>query len=232
MNKFITHQNIEIQLELAGLGERIIAFLVDAFITGTYALTVFFFYSLLSGFAYSRILLIFLLPVFFYSLLFEVFSNGQTPGKKYRNIKVVKLDGGNPELGAYLLRWVIRPIDFFLYGCFAILSIIVTQHGQRLGDLAAGTTVIRQGSAVSLSDVGRLTKDKGHQVTYPQVKRLSDKQVQLIRHSLYMRRDGLNAEAADEVAQKTKEFLNIQDDRKAIAFLYTVLKDYECLHSA
>ncbi|MBA5764916.1 RDD family protein, partial [Vibrio sp. 404] len=42
------------------------------------------------------------LPIFFYSLFFEVLMNGQTPGKFVNNIRVVKIDGSKPTFGSYL----------------------------------------------------------------------------------------------------------------------------------
>src|SRR5690606_22996770 len=144
MTKFITNQNIEIKLEPAGLGDRIIAFLID--------LLIIFFYGMLAAIIVSNFVfyssVILFVPILFYFLLFEIFTNGQSPGKKVREIKVVKLNGGSPTIFNYLLRWVLWPIDFFIYGSVAIFCIIVTKNGQRLGDFAAGTTVIKQRASV------------------------------------------------------------------------------------
>lgn len=226
MTKFTTNQNIEIKLELAGLGDRILAFLIDALIIGIYAVSVTAIVP-----TSEPLFIILILPILFYSLLFEIFTNGQSPGKKVREIKVVKLNGGSPAIFNYLLRWVMRPIDILLYGSVAILCIIVTKNGQRLGDLAAGTTVIKQRASVTIADIASIKKSPDHTVTYPQVRRLNDKQAELIRRALNMRRDGLNETATDEVALKTKQFLQIETDTPHVKFLYTILKDYEYLHS-
>lgn len=226
MTKFTTNQNIEIKLELAGLGDRILAFLIDAVIMGFYAI---FVASIVPTSEPYFIVLLF--PILLYPLLFEIFTNGQSPGKKVRNIRVVKLNGGSPTVFNYLLRWVMQPVDFLIYGSVAVLCIIVTKNGQRLGDLAAGTTVIKERTSVKISDIASIKKTLDHTVTYPQVKRLNDKQAELIRRALNMRRDGLNETAADEVALKTKKFLQIETDAPNVKFLYTVLKDYEHLHS-
>lgn len=232
MTKFITNQNIEIKLELAGLGDRILAFLVDVLIIFVYGVFAAFIVALTVPQTESAFLLLLFVPIMFYSLAFEIFSNGQTPGKKVRQIKVVKLDGGSPTVFNYLLRWVLRPIDFFIYGGVAILCIIITKNGQRLGDLAAGTTVIKQRASLKIADIASIKKSLEHTVTYPQVKRLSDKQAELIRRTLQMRRDGMNGTAADEVAAKAKKFLQIETDSPNVKFLYTILKDYEHLHSS
>jgi len=50
-----------------------------------------------------------------------------------------------PSFGAYVIRWLLRPIDILITtGFVGFVSIIVTQHGQRVGDVAARTTVVRQ----------------------------------------------------------------------------------------
>ena len=124
MTKFITNQNIEIQLELASLGDRILATIIDFFIMGCYALVA----GLISSSTGGGEVLAFLIfiPLAFYSLLFEYFMHGQSPGKHVRDIKVVKLDGGAPGIGNYLLRWLIRPIDILFYGAVAVLTIIIS----------------------------------------------------------------------------------------------------------
>jgi len=216
------------------LGDSIIVFLIDSVIIFCCAMFAAILFSLfVSNYeSFYYLLIILFVPVFFYSLLFELLIDGQSPGKKVREIKVVKLDGGSPTVFNYLLRWVLRPIDFFIYEGVAIMCIIVTKNGQRLGDLAAGTTVIKQRASLNISDIATIKKSLDHTVTYPQVTRLNDKQAELIRRALHMRRDGMNETATDEIASKTKNFLQIETDMPNVKFLYTVLKDYEYLHSA
>ncbi len=228
MTKFITNQNVEIQLELASLGDRIIAFLIDGLIIGAYYVAL---GMLLGGFGVVNdyLFYVMILPTMFYSLLFETFYNGQSPGKKARDIKVVKLDGGAPSIGNYLLRWIIRPIDIIVYGAVAMLSIILTKNGQRLGDLAAGTTVIKIHNRAEASSLQTQKRDDGYIIQFPQVKLLSDRQVELIRQSLKMGEDGLNYTAIGELSTKIKEHLKISSDLPDVKFLYTIIADYEQL---
>lgn len=229
MAKFVTNQNIEIDLNLASLGDRILAFLMDLVIIITYLFSLGFLFSV--TFPDSDIpILIASISILFYTLLFETFYNGQTPGKKAMDIKVVKLDGGQPTFLNYLLRWIIRPIDILLYGAIAMAFIISTKYGQRLGDLAAGTTVIKLRDNLQVKEVKSLKREKDYVVTYPQVKRLSDSQVELIRKSLRMRRDGFNDEAVSQLSQKVKSLLNIESSDPDVKFLYTILRDYEYIH--
>lgn len=227
MAKFITNQNIEINLELASLGDRILATIIDLFIMGCYASVVGIIASSTGG-GDTLAFLIFL-PLAFYSLLFEYFMHGQSPGKHMRDIQVVKIDGGAPNIGNYLLRWLIRPIDILFYGAVAILTIIISKKGQRLGDLAAGTTVIKIKRRESIDSIKSLKREEDYQIQFPQVKRLSDKQVELIRKSLKMGADGLNYEAIGQLVEKVKELLQVTSDLPDVKFLYTIIADYEHL---
>ena len=227
MTKFITNQNIEINLELASLGDRIVAFIIDALIIGAYLFVI----ATISGPASGSSVLfgVLALPVMFYSLTFEVFMNGQSPGKYAREIKVVKLDGGAAGIGNYLLRWLLRPIDILFYGAVAMLTIIITKNGQRLGDLAGGTTVIKLRNTTSISSIQTLKRSEDSVIQFPQVKRLSDQQVEVIRQTLRVGADGFNDIAIEELCEKVKSFLQIQTDLPNIKFLYTVIADYEHL---
>ena len=228
MTKFITNQNIEINLELASLGDRILATILDLFIIGCY----FFVVGLISsqtGDASGVVMIVFAIPAMFYSLIFEYFMQGQSPGKHVRDIKVVKLDGGAPGIGNYLLRWLIRPLDIMFYGAVAVISIILSRNGQRLGDLAAGTTVIKTKERRSIKSIQTLKKESDYQIQFPQVKRLSDKQINLIRKSLKMGVDGLNYEAIAQLTEKVKDILQVSSDLPDVKFLYTVIADYEHL---
>ncbi|MEQ8715242.1 MAG: RDD family protein, partial [Cyclobacteriaceae bacterium] len=153
MSKFITNQNIEINLDLASLGDRILAFIIDALIILMYIIIGAFLIGIVEGEVAPVIVGgVLFTPLFFYSLLFEWFGNGQTPGKRFRNIRVIRSDGTAAGPAQYLLRWLLRPVDFGIYGSIAVLSIIVTKNAQRLGDLVAGTLVISDKTSSSLED--------------------------------------------------------------------------------
>lgn len=226
MPKFITSQNVELQFELASLGDRIIAFLIDGFILVPYMIIA----LMITSGTFEGMIFILMIPPMFYSLLFETFGNGQTPGKKSRDIKVVKLNGGSPVFANYLLRWIFRPVDIILYGAVAVALIIITKNGQRLGDIIAGTTVIKITSSVSHDDIRTIAKE-AHVVEFPQVRRLSDAQIEIIRKALQMRRDGFNDEAVQEISEKLKSFLSIQTELPDVKFLYTLIADHEHLNS-
>lgn len=102
------------------------------------------------------------------------------------SIRVVKADGSTPSIGSYLLRWLLFPIDVPVTGGLGVLVILLTKNSQRMGDLAAGTMVIKDKNYrkihVSLDEFDYLTKD--YCPTYPQAADLSLEQVNVITRTL------------------------------------------------
>ncbi len=226
MPKFVTSQHIEIDLTLASLGERIVAFIIDAFVVFTFLVMSIWMLAITFG---ENPLLGFIpmLLAMFYTLILEVFFEGQTLGKRAMNLRVVKEDGTPAGIGSYLLRWLLRIIDIYIgSGGVAVISIISTAKGQRLGDLAAGTIVIKvQNEIRSEGLVSHFNEN--HRVVFPSARLLNDRQIELIRNALDMRKDGLNDNAARLVAEKTKTLLSVETDMPDVKFLHTVIADYE-----
>ena len=233
-----TAQNVSLEYEIASLGDRIIATIIDSLIIGAWfvgfaVLAVLPLAShgrvLSSGFGPLAILLMILayLPVVVYNLVCEVFFNGQSIGKKSQNIRVMRLDGTVPSIGDYLLRWLLRIIDLQLAGLVAIICIAASQRGQRLGDMAAGTTVVKLRPlfqpAAALADFSQLA---GYQVVFPQVALLADHDVALVRQLVQQARARHNYEVLNELANKVKTITGIQTDLQDEPFLQTVLRDH------
>jgi len=225
-----TAQNVTIQQNVASLYNRIGAFLLDMLIIGGYYIiimlllmaldyqpseNIYVFYSLLS------------LPVFFYSLLFETLMNGQTPGKYFSKIRVTKIDGSKPTFGNYLIRWVLRLIDISLAsGSVAVLTILLNGKGQRLGDLAAGTTVISEIKRVTINDTLVVDLPKDYKPTFSQVTLLSDKDMQTIK-SLYLKaKKSGNHKTILKLHLKIIELTGIKTEMQPISFIDLIIKDY------
>ena len=140
-----TTQNVFIDYPVASIGDRILAYLIDRIILILYSVAVIAALLNLDARAYGISgwsLLGF--PWMFYNLLFEIFMNGQTPGKQVMKTKVVRLNGTPPTIGDYLLRWIFSFIDFYiLSGALAVVIIAMGGKGQRLGDIVAGTSVVK-----------------------------------------------------------------------------------------
>ncbi len=140
-----TPEGVELALPLAGLGSRFTAFLLDSLLQGTLIFTVAIFAALGGPIAEAIVLsLTVLFAVVGYDVLFEVYGAGRTPGKRAVGVRVV-MDGGSPiGLRASLIRNVLRLVEGLATVYIpAIISILATRHNQRLGDLAAGTLVVR-----------------------------------------------------------------------------------------
>lgn len=81
-----------------------------------------------------------------YFIFFEAIWNGQTPGKRVIKLRVVQDSGSSATFLQVLIRNILRVIDSLptLYA-IGILSVLLNKKNQRLGDVAAGTVVIREG---------------------------------------------------------------------------------------
>lgn len=228
-----TPQNVRFEYNLASLGSRMIAFAIDYFIISCYAILVYYTVSRIGLFDISDVWLtmgiymLVLLPAMFYPFLMETFFNGQTIGKMIMRIKVVKIDGTRATIYQYFIRWVCTIVDIFLCaGALGVSSIIATRNAQRIGDIAADTTVIstKQNTALQQTLFAEITQE--YTVTFPQVMRLSDKDANTIKDiykSGYERKD-YNIILA--LSNKLVELLDVKPQMRPEEFIDVVIKDY------
>ncbi|MCA6074357.1 RDD family protein [Fulvivirga sedimenti] len=227
-----TTQNVGIQYAVAGLGERIGAYLLDSVIIGAYVIIVMFLLTSV-GINTYWIFILFYLPAFFYHLISEALMDGQSIGKKQFGLKVVRLDGNPVTLGNYVMRWILRLVDISITsGAVALLSIAVTKEGQRIGDIAAGTTVVRlreQRPVQSHQVIEQIDSDYVPQFKSAASLRAED--IELIRQALSTYKSTGNVQPILAITEKVKEHLQIESDMPPVTFLYTILKDYSYLNS-
>jgi uncharacterized RDD family membrane protein YckC len=151
-----TPELVEIEMPLAGIGSRFIALLVDMLIwfAGLIVLVILFAvfapginaFSKISGqWAVALIIFIIFLLFWGYFTLFEAFWNGRTPGKRVARIRVIQRSGRAIGLFESMARNLVRYIDMqpFPFYAVGVIAIFVTHQHQRLGDLAAGSLVVR-----------------------------------------------------------------------------------------
>jgi hypothetical protein len=112
-----------------------------------------------------------------------------------------------------------------------ILCIAISKKSQRLGDLVAGTVLIDQRARTSIHETIYLEiEDKNYTAKYPEVMRLSDRDINGIRNLLAMKTGSKDVEAyMIDVAHRIKEVLKIQSDMHAKDFLQQLLTDYNAL---
>lgn len=224
-----TAQNIGIIQNVAGIGDRILAFIIDALILIGYAILASFGIAGLGldGGQLWVYYLIIGLPVFLYHLIWEIFNNGKSPGKAVLNIKVARLDGSRPGFGQYIIRWLLRLIDISISsGGVAIVTILLNGKGQRLGDLAAGTAVISERKNVQLSQTLHIDIPDNYVPRYPQVTILKDRDVQNIKKLYFNARRNGNHNVIVSLAGKISGLLEVTPVEKPIDFVDIVLKDY------
>lgn len=233
-----TTQNVEIQYTIANLGDRIVSQIIDLVILFGYTLIAILIYTATADISSGSGLffpvafaVILFAPAFFYDFICEVFLNGQSFGKKIMKIKVVKLNGSQPTLINYFLRWILKPIEvYFAYGSVALITILINGKGQRIGDLAGNTTVIKLKQYVKLDEIIIQKPAVEREIVFPSVRNLNDEDVRLVLEIFSF---GKNAEpdVFNEVLEKMRirleEKLGVKSELSAQQFLYTILKDYD-----
>lgn len=231
-----TAQNVRIEYQLASVGQRIFAYLID--------LGVIFIVSMIFAYTYEAIwsntsetilMVILIIWVGFYTLISELIGNGQTIGKLALGIKVIKLNGDELEFYDYFSRWSMRLIDiYFSTGTIAMLLIASNKNGQRIGDIIAGTTIIRKKYTYgfTLQDILKLNlkSKENYEFEYPRAKRLAEQDVILIKNLLYRKRlynNSAHHDALTAMVVKIAEVLELEEiPKNREAFLNKVISEY------
>lgn len=224
-----TAQNISIDQNTAHLGDRMLAYIIDSLIIVIYYVLMFWFLLVLNvDFGDSwAIYMVVGLPAFLYYLILETFMDGKTVGKSFMQLRVVKLDGTKPSFGNYFVRWILRIIDVALSsGGIAVLTILIRGKGQRVGDIAAGTTVISEKKRIFLKDTLLRELPSDYVPKFPQVTIFKDNEMQTIKE-LYdnAKRNGSH-NVILSLSERIKKVMQVSTDLKPIDFVDIVIKDY------
>lgn len=209
-----TPESIAFHYELAGLGSRFLALMVDQAIQ-VLVLVAILAALVLAGMrelaarhgapsvtdkvtvsiAGAILIAIVFAVLFGYFIVFEAAWNGQTPGKRLLGLRVVR-DGGYPlDFGASLIRNLIRVGEWiFGYYVIAAISAVLSPENKRLGDLAAGTIVVRDARLAAPSALAQRDEP-----TYAATAYLSGEERVLIKRFLE-RRDALDGARRAEIA--------------------------------
>jgi uncharacterized RDD family membrane protein YckC len=199
--RVVTPEAVALELDIAGLGSRMIAIMIDGVIQVAIVLVVALVMAGLDvrGSAELVIWVVTSFCAFWgYFFVFEGLWQGQTPGKRAQRLRAVRTDG-HPMSGAQMfVRNLVRIVDFLptYYGVGAI-SVVLTRRSQRLGDLAAGTLVIRERRPVlPIATADAFGSAGGRRVD---VAAMTEAQYQLVR-SFLARRSSLDPAARHHVA--------------------------------
>lgn len=230
----LTGQNVIIRYQSATILHRAIARVLDYFFIFAFVFSFSYFFWDMMFDRYPRrdidiipIVLIFLLALG-YHFIFESILGGRTPGMMIVKIKVTNIDGSTPGIGAYFMRWLLSPVDLLFWGIVGALFIILSRNHQRLGDMAAGTIVVKTNPNLSFDlDESYYVFSDDYEPTFIHVDRLTDGQIAFISNFLIEpKNQNAVSESVIELANKVKAILNTEsnlDDRK---FLETVVRDY------
>ncbi len=151
-NGLVTPEAVLLEFSLAGVGSRILARLIDLMVIAAALYAMFFALglALLAGTeAESTVVIVLVVAVFLalfaYPVVFELWCRGRSIGKLALGLRVVTTAGGPVGFRAASTRAMLDLIDVFVsFGGIGLASMIVSSRGQRLGDMAAGTLVIRE----------------------------------------------------------------------------------------
>lgn len=233
-----TTQNVTINFNSASVGDRIFAHLLDMVVKIAYCIAIYFLVFSLLGlnevldkldmWSVMSVVMFFGLPVMFYSLVQETFFEGQTIGKRLLKIRVIKIDGYQAGFGDYLIRWLFRMVDINInMGIIGLVSMLVTNKTQRLGDMGAGTAVITLKSNITI-DHTILREIEDHYVpTYPLVIKLSDNDVRIIKETYESAVKSADFNVITKLQDKIQNVTGIKTVSKSpMVFIDTVIKDY------
>jgi uncharacterized RDD family membrane protein YckC len=256
--KISTVFNIDLEFETADIPRRILAYFVDFTLLVLYFMVAkYFLYgsTMPLGFQFQQIMgldiLVISTPMLLYSLVSEILLHGQSIGKKLTDIRVISLDGKEPYLSQYFIRWIFRVFEwpfFFGYvfftggnllayisitaflGIGVVTAIAVTPMNQRLGDLAANTVVVKTRSYFSVEDTLFVDiADENYKAQFPEVLRLSDRDINTVNKILKNYSNKRNKDICIRLANKIQAVLNIKTEMEAVLFLKTLLRDYNYL---
>ena len=225
----LTNQYVRIQLPLASVGDRILAQLVDWLVLAAYTAAAVWLMAELRIDSFAAFMLLWFLPVVFYTLFCEVFFRGQSLGKMALRIRVVMADGTQPTLAAYLLRWLLWIVDGPTLSFLGLLVMVLWPNNPRLGDLAAGTVVVKQHEyrrvRVALDDYDYLSR--GYTPRYPAAADLTAEQVDIIRRTLATPTTDQAQRLARLADQLQQMFGLTVQESSPTAFLERIVSDYQ-----
>lgn len=205
-----TPENVAFGYQVAGIGSRFLATLVDTLIIFFLQVVVMVAYSVIinvldadpssSGSAWVAAIMGLVIFLFYwgYYVFFEMLWNGQTPGKRWTGLRVIRADGTPITLSESFIRNLTRLVDFLpaAYGV-GIITMFIDKQSRRLGDLAAGTLVVHDRAPITIQELSvKRTVNYGMQSLKPisiegfPIERLTNDDLGLIEDFL-SRRDQL-----------------------------------------
>ena len=236
--QIITTQNVKLYFTTASVGERMLAYGADLLIKIAYIVVAYIlFFQILNvkdlsaqnNILYTAIMCLLSLPVLFYTLVSETLMEGQTLGKKLVKIKVVKIDGYQAGFFDFLIRWIFCLVDINMGFAPGLVTMMITKHTQRLGDIAAGTSVISEKSKYNISHTILMDVDEKYEPYFAQnlVMLFSDNDMRIIKENAEIAFLQDNLKLLTQLVRKIESVMNIRNPFKSEReLLNTLQKDY------
>lgn len=237
-----TPENVRLGFRLAGPGTRLGAYFIDLGIrtVALYGISMALSLALLplaaTGVPLGAYFVVAFVLEWGYGCFFETFWNGQTPGKRVLGLRVLKTEGYAIGFYEAMIRNLLRAADFFP-ACYAagFLTAASNRRMQRIGDLVAGTMVVREGRPVLRGDLAGLADFEPFPPgSFRHRYRPTEKTLETIE-SLFRRRFELAAPRIEEIAgilaEPLAHRLEAPEDRRFAReepseFLFRVLRAY------
>lgn len=148
MSEVVTGEAVVVEVRIAQLSSRALAFLIDWAVQWSLMILAFLLVTRASlvtddSLATGLLILFVVLVTVGYPVAFETLSRGRSLGKLALGLRVVSDDGGPERFRQALFRGLAGFVEFWtFFGAPALITSLVNQRGKRLGDVFAGTTVI------------------------------------------------------------------------------------------
>jgi uncharacterized RDD family membrane protein YckC len=258
--RIMTNFNIELEFPAAPFHRRLIAWIIDIIVLYIYArlaveVIKWFVESDNEKAAWAALILL-IIPMFTYHLICETLMNGQSFGKKITGIRVVNENGGQPGIGQFVIRWMIRTSDIMAVAIILTIQEAVRRGGgnyfwevaiplglfitdivlvnaskknQRLGDMLAHTLLIRATEKHSIHDTVFQNIADNYRPSFPQVMQLSDRDMNSLKSILDTAKKRGDFNLAAMASEKIKNHLKIETSLSPFDFLEILLKDYNYL---
>ncbi|KAA3662195.1 MAG: RDD family protein [Chloroflexi bacterium] len=251
-----TPENVIFGYEVVGIGSRFIAALVDTLIIGIIQGILYLLMGLIISFDFdfmgdnstviiAALTLMNFLFLWGYYIFFEMQWNGRTPGKQLAGLRVIRQDGTPITLPESIIRNLVRLVDFLPVGYgVGIVTMFIDSNARRLGDMAAGTIVIREQEEVTLDTVKKSAQPQQLRAsgeaeatarTWP-VHLLSETDIQLAESFLTRQSDLKNRnEVAYQIGKRLMKKMGLPTSEAIFARdmtykLSTIVKEWHKLH--
>lgn len=255
--RIMTNFNIELEFPAAPFHRRLFAWVIDLIILYLYAVLCVEILNAVSNEKGAWIIFVtMLIPFLTYHLICEVTMNGQSIGKKIMGLRVVNENGGQPGIGQFVIRWLIRTSDLmaviiiimapaavqmgngeFFWSMAIPMGLFVTdiilvnasKKNQRLGDMLAHTLLIKASQKHSIEDTVFRHIHEDYKPSFPQVMQLSDRDINSLKSILDTAKKRGDFDLAAMASDKIRNHLKIETTLSPFDFLEVLLKDYNYL---